>query len=203
MRDPLATPDATWYFLFIIYSYEGFSRVMTAVTTERLLQLLMPEPAGLSAPELRRALRTQVSQPTIWRLLDALRSTGAVIVEGRGRATRYHAAARRDPAALRSLQMHRAAARRLVADPGARDTALRRLERLRAVNPHGRTYHDRWQALLDGPLPSLLRAMTEDSELAETLRKESPFTVLVTPAERRSAFARSRTARQASRKTAE
>ena len=29
---------------------------------------------------------------------DALRSTGAVIVEGRGRATRYHAAARRDPA---------------------------------------------------------------------------------------------------------
>ena len=176
---------------------------MTAATADRLLQLLMPEPAGLSAPELQRVLRPKVSQPTLWRLLEALQSRGAVIVEGRGRATRYHAAARRDPATLRSLQMHRAAARRLVREPGARATAVRRLEKLRSINAHGHAYHDRWQALLDGPLPTLLRMMTEDSESAETLRKESPFTVLVTPAERRAVFERFRTCPSTSRKTAE
>jgi len=42
--------------------------------------------------------------------------------------------------------------------------------------------------LLDGPLPALLRTMTEASEQADALRKESPFTVLVTPAERRRIF---------------
>ena len=69
-----------------------------------------------------------------------------------------------------------------------------RLNKLRAVNPHGRVYHDRWEALLDSPLPTLLRAITESSEQAETLRKESPLTILVTPEERRRVFENVRTA---------
>jgi hypothetical protein len=56
------------------------------------------------------------------------------------------------------------------------------------VEGRGRVYHDRWEALLDGPLPALLRTITENSEQAEALRKESPFTVLVTPRERRRVF---------------
>ena len=71
---------------------------------------------------------------------------------------------------------------------------LTRPRKLRKVNPHGRVYHDRLEALLDGPLPELLRTITETSEQAETVRKESPFTVLVTPEERRQVFRDVRTA---------
>jgi hypothetical protein len=155
---------------------------------EQVLQLLAVEQAGLRAPDLLRLIRPRVSQPTLWRILDGLRSEGKITVEGRGRATRYHAASRTDAAALRSLRLHQYAARRLAGDPSLRGIARKRLSKLREVNPHGRVYHDRWEALLDGPLPALLRTITETSEQAETLRKESPLTILVTPAEQRRAF---------------
>jgi hypothetical protein len=135
-----------------------------------------------------RLIRPRVSQPTLWRILDGLRSEGRITVEGRGRATRYHSASRTDAAALRSLHLHQCAARRLAGDPTLREVARERLRKLREVNPHGRVYHDRWESLLDGPLPALLRTITESSELADALRKESPFTILVTPEERRRVF---------------
>jgi hypothetical protein len=135
-----------------------------------------------------RLVRPRISQPTLWRILDGLRSEGRITVEGRGRATRYHGASRTDAAALRSLRLHQCAARRLAGDPALREVVRERLHRIRVVNPHGRAYHDRWEALLDGPLPALLRTITESSEQADTLRKESPLTVLVTPEERRRVF---------------
>jgi hypothetical protein len=55
-------------------------------------------------------------------------------------------------------------------------------------------YHDRWAALLDGPLTRLLSALTEVSEQADALRKESPFTPLVTAEERRRVFESTRAA---------
>jgi hypothetical protein len=167
---------------------------MRPTPREQVLGLLALEPAGLRAPELLRLVRPRVSQPTLWRVLDGLRSEGRITVEGCGRATRYHAASRTNAAALRSLRMHRCAARRLAGDPALRTVVRERLDKLRAVNPHGRVYHDRWEALLDGPLPTLLRLITETSEHADTLRKESPLTILVTPEERRRAFANVRTA---------
>jgi hypothetical protein len=133
-------------------------------------------------------IRPSVSQPTLWRVLDGLRSEGRIMVEGRGRATHYHATARYDLSALRSLRLHRCAARRLAGNPELRQIALERLRKLRKVNPHGRAYQDQWEALLAGPLPALLRMMTETSEQADALRKESPFTILVTPEERRRVF---------------
>jgi hypothetical protein len=160
---------------------------------EQVLRLLAVEPAGLRTPDLLRLIRPRVSQPTLWRILDDLRSEGRITVEGRGRATRYHAASTTDAAALRSLRLHQCAARRLAGDPALRGVVRERLKKLRAVNPHGRVYHDRWEALLDGPLPTLLRMITETSEQAETLRKESPLTILVTPEERRRAFENVRT----------
>jgi hypothetical protein len=66
--------------------------------------------------------------------------------------------------------------------------AVDRLQQRRRVNPHGRPYHDRWAALLEGPLPRLLRTLNEVSELADALRQESPFTVLVPVDERRRIF---------------
>jgi len=181
----------------IIYSYFIHSRrgsAMRPTPREQVLRLLTVEPAGLRAPDLMRSIRPRPSQPTLWRILDGLRSEGRITVEGRGRATRYHAASTTDATSLRSLRLHQYAARRLVGDPALRAVVRERLRKLRAVNPHGRAYHDRWEALLDGPLPALLRMSTETSEQAETLRKESPLTILVTPEERRRAFADVRTA---------
>lgn len=161
---------------------------MQQTPREQVLRHLMVEPGGLRMPELIRRIRPRISQPTLWRVLDGLRAEGRIAVEGRGRATRYHATTRNDVAALRSLRLHQCAARRLASDPDLRRVARERLVKLRQVNPHGRAYHDRWNALIDGPLPALLRTMTEASEQADALRKESPFTVLVTPAERRRIF---------------
>lgn len=161
---------------------------MRSTPREQVLQLLAVEPAGLSALDLMRRIRPRISQPTLWRTLDGLRSEGRIATQGRARATRYHATARMDLPALRSLRLHQVAARRLAANPELRRIAHQRLRKLREANPHGRVYQDRWQALLDGPLPLLLRTMTETSEQADALRKESPFTILVTPEERRRAF---------------
>lgn len=161
---------------------------MRPTTREQVLQLLAVEPAGLSAAELMRLIRPRKSQPTLWRTLDGLRAEGRIATQGRARATRYHATARIDLPSLRSLQLHQVAARRLAANPELRGIARQRLQKLHDANPHGRVYQDRWAGLLGGPLPALLRTMTEASEQADALRKESPFTILVTPEERRRVF---------------
>jgi len=155
---------------------------------DRVLQLLMGEPLGLSEPRIRDLVRPRISQPTLWRILDSLRTEGRIAVEGRARATRYHASEATTLSVLRSRRLHERAARRLAGDPALREVARERLQKLRQVNPHGRVYHDRWQALLDGPLPRLLRTMTEASEQSDALRQESPLTVLVTAEERRRVF---------------
>ena len=161
---------------------------MQKTPQDSVLQLLMSEPLGLSAPDIRRLVRPRISQPTLWRILDGLRTEGRITVEGRARATRYHASEESGLSILRSRRLHERAARRLAGDPALREVARDRLEKLRQVNPHGRVYHDRWQALLDGPLTRLLRAMTEASEQSDTMRQESPLTGLVTAEERRRVF---------------
>lgn len=158
---------------------------MKQMLMESVVDLLSGHPDGLSATAIRRSLPRRVSQPTLWRHLDQLRARGLVTVEGRGRATRYHAVARRDVGALRSRRLHESVAGRLRRDPRLLESARERLAFLRQVNPHGVTYHDRWQELIDGPMPQLLRMLVEDSETADALRKESPFTALVLPADRR------------------
>lgn len=155
---------------------------------EDVLRLLLAAPSGLSAPAIRDLLKPRVSQPTLWRALERLRSQGRVTTEGRARATRYYAAKHTSLSALRSRRLHQSVARRLAVDPSLRELARERLLKLRQVNPHGRIYHDRWEDLLNGPLPRLLRAMTEVSEQSDAMRQESPFSVLVTAEERRRAF---------------
>lgn len=154
----------------------------------KVLNLLMLHGEGLSAPQLMTQLRPRVSQPTLWRTLDRLRARGALTREGNARATRYHARTRTDPAVLRSRRMHGSVARRLLREPALRAQALERLAKLRAANPHGRRYHDRWHELLQGPLVELVRVMTESSETADLLRKESPLSVFISPAERKRIF---------------
>jgi hypothetical protein len=151
---------------------------------DQVLTQLAASPRGLSAPELRRRVQPSVSQPTLWRALDRLRAAGRVIAAGRARATHYHAAEPTALAVLRSRALHRAVASTLARQPERITQVRTRLAHLRTVNPHGAPYHDRWEALLAGPLPALLRALHEESESADTLRKESPFTTLVPRAQR-------------------
>jgi hypothetical protein len=153
-------------------------------TPDLVLQLLLTEARGLGEPEIRRRLRPGISQPTLWRVLNGLRAEGRVAVEGRARATRYHAVERTDLPTLRSRRLHQFVAERVARDPALRELARARLEKLRRVNPHGRVYHDRWAELLDGPLPALLRTLTEPSAPSDDLRKESPFTTLLDATER-------------------
>jgi len=161
---------------------------MKTALEKTVLNMLLMQGDGLSATELLMRLRPRVSQPTLWRTLDSLRAQGALIREGKARATRYHARNRIDPAVLRSRRMHESVAKRLLREPVLRVQALERLDKLRAVNPHGRRYHDRWYELLQGPLVDVLRVMTEHSEVADVLRKESPMSALVLPAERQRIF---------------
>ena len=157
-------------------------------TPAQVLQLLLTEAHGLAEPEIRRRLQPPVSQPTLWRVLNALRSEGRIRVDGRARATRYHAAEHVDVNTLRRRRLHRHIAERLVRDMSLRDRVQQRLELLRQVNPHAAVQHDRWAGLLAGPLPALLRVLTEASESSDDLRRESPFTVLADDAERMHIF---------------
>lgn len=155
---------------------------------DQVIRLLLTEPQGLSEPEIRHRLRPRTSQPTLWRVLNSLRAEGRVAVVGRARATRYQSCERTDVPALRSRRLHQLVAERLVRDPSLCNLARERLQILRQVNPHECKHHDRWAALMDGPLPALLRTMTEVSEHADALRKQSPFTVLVDTNDRRRIF---------------
>ena len=161
---------------------------MQQIDAEQVVRVLLTAPQGMRAPEIMKRLKPRISQPTLWRALNKLRSEGRVIMNGSARATRYHATERDELSVLRSLRLHEVVAQRLVRDPALLETARERLRRLRQVNPHGHVYHDRWATLLDGSLPSLLRTMTEPSEQAATLRQESPFTVLVPADERQRVF---------------
>jgi hypothetical protein len=69
---------------------------------QRVLRILAAAPDGLSAPELRRRLGSKLSQPTLWRCLNALRTRGVLVVDGRARSTRYRLAAKHGSRTSRS-----------------------------------------------------------------------------------------------------
>ena len=161
---------------------------MSPSTRDQVLQMLLTQAEGLREPEIRHRLRPPISQPTLWRVLNCLRAEGRIAVEGRARATRCHATEHTDLPTLRSRRLHQQVAEQLARDPSLRALARQRLEKLRQVNPHGRIYHDHWAGLLDGPLPLLLRWLTETSAQSDDLRKESPFTALLDPAQRERLF---------------
>jgi hypothetical protein len=150
----------------------------------KILALLAARPDGATVAELRALLESRPSQPTLSRRLLGLRMRGQVVVIGKGPATRYHVAAPSDLPKLRSRLLHEAVALKLVRDPGLVERAQDRLDRLRKSNPSARRHHDRWRELLAGPPAALLRAITEDSEAASDLRKQSPLTTLLDSRER-------------------
>jgi hypothetical protein len=156
-----------------------------------IVALLASAPDGLSAPQILAGLGNRISQPTLSRRLTDLRAHGRVVAVGKARATRYfYTGSRVELAAVRSRMLHERIARRVVRDPALLTQVRRRLKQLSKVNPSGRVYHQQWGELLDADLPSLLRTMVAESERSDALRKESPFTVLATPEDRKQVFSR-------------
>jgi len=156
---------------------------------DRLAGHLAAMPDGAAAPVLAALLG--VSQPTLSRMLSRLQYRGLVLAEGKARSRRYHwIGGRPGLAALRRRRLHEVIAHKLVNQPELLADARHRLASISQANPAGRPYHEQWQDLMEGPRHRLLRKMTEDSEDADLLRKESPFTALVDVDERREVFRR-------------
>ncbi len=97
------------------------------------------------------------------------------------------------PAALltqqerRSLWLHRAIATTIQAEPErALVVARENLSTRRRVDEASRaeTWRQAWEALLGGPLDSLLAALCSTSTYASQLRQTAPFAGLLTPRER-------------------
>ncbi|MDZ7788922.1 MAG: hypothetical protein U5L08_00215 [Xanthomonadales bacterium] len=156
---------------------------------DRLIGHLAAMPDGAPAPVLCGLLG--VSQPTLSRMLRRLQGRGLILAEGSARSRRYHwIGGRPGLAALRRRRLHEIIAHKLVDHPELIDQARERLAAISKSNAAGRPYHEQWLELMQGPRHRLLRKMTEDSEEAELLRKESPFTALIDADERREVFQR-------------
>ncbi|HEY7797496.1 MAG TPA: hypothetical protein VIA80_01930 [Hyphomonadaceae bacterium] len=106
---------------------------------ERVLKVLAAVPEGLSAPELRRRLGSKLSQPTLWRCLNALRLRGDLVVDGRARATRYRAAVQRNStmSKRRSFERYEAPVNQQVSFGGVREEAAHpvQIEGFRRMTP--------------------------------------------------------------------
>ena len=88
-----------------------------------------------------------------------------------------------DRATARSRAYHREVARRL-RKPMV-DEARYVLYRWREQDRIDPRYADRWQRILDLPLPEIRRALTDEGEGADDLRQNSPFAGVLSEPERR------------------
>ena len=97
----------------------------------------------------------------------------------------------------RSLWLHRAVAGKVAIDP-VRTLAIarRNLVRLRAEHSRGPVVadFDEWDALIEGPLETLLDTLVSPSPRAIELRQNSPFAGVLTERERTKALAAFRAA---------
>lgn len=88
-----------------------------------------------------------------------------------------------------SIRYHQLVAHKLRANPElVLQKARANLDRLRRQHPSSEPYMARWQALLDGPLDTLLAVMVSPEEDARALRQCTPFAGILTPRERWAAF---------------
>lgn len=89
---------------------------------------------------------------------------------------------------LKQLWLHRAVAGKVVQNPAALlATASINLRRLRRMHPGGLSWDwlDRWEAVIDDGVESVLEVLTSSAAYAIELRTTSPFAGILTEAERR------------------
>ena len=90
----------------------------------------------------------------------------------------------------RSLAYHQVIAERLLRNPGQIvEKARRNLKRLQSLHPYAAHLLSLWDAWLDLPPAMLTEEIMGTSELARDMRQASPFSGLLSAAERRSVLA--------------
>lgn len=93
----------------------------------------------------------------------------------------------------KSLAFHRIIARHLLDDPDrVRAKARSNLRTMQRADAAGRSapYLDRWAELLDGPEAALIAALFDTSDQARSLRQVTPFSGVMTDAERATVYPR-------------
>ena len=89
----------------------------------------------------------------------------------------------------RSLELHRAIAAKLKADPALLEIARENLTRWCASRGRSQPYFDAWQEILSRPLADILALLEEDSEHMDAMRQATPFAGVLEPAERWAVYA--------------
>ena len=84
----------------------------------------------------------------------------------------------------RSLALHEAVGRKLLADPAVVERARAKLEEWLAGGGRSTPLWLRWREVLDRPLDEIVAFLGDPSEDAAWLRKASPFAGVLEPRER-------------------
>jgi hypothetical protein len=85
----------------------------------------------------------------------------------------------------RSLEMHRLVGQKLLANPTLLERARANLTRWQTTGSSGVQHAlDAWQEILARPMPMIVAFLESNSEEAIRLRQSSPFTGILTAAER-------------------
>jgi len=96
-------------------------------------------------------------------------------------------------AELRSIGLHRLVVEHLRSEPELLDRARDRVTGwVEDGYPVPPSVANRWRELLGRPLPEILAALVEDSEVARDMRQSSPFAGVLTQDERAAVIRRTR-----------
>jgi hypothetical protein len=88
----------------------------------------------------------------------------------------------------RSLAFHAAIAERIKNNPELINTAKETIARWELNSPHIVSLMKKWKDLLSGPIDILVQKITSQSEEMTNLRQSTPFTRILTPAERKKIY---------------
>ena len=169
-----------WRTIFYSFTIHQMDKIET-----QILGNLALHPDGMAAEDLRAVIRPKISQPTLWRRLDRLRTVGRVRAIGKGRGTRYvNLGSDHSISDLRSKALHIQIGRKLMRRPELIGKARERLQRMYQSTPYSKDYLDRWEELLAGPLQQVLQVLGADDEQSRALRHVSPFAGILTEKER-------------------
>jgi transcriptional regulator with XRE-family HTH domain len=151
--------------------------------------------AGLSLRELADRAKTSAATLSMYEtgIKEPRLSTLTRLIDAAGADLVIKVQPRLSQTERRSLELHRAVADKLQANP-ARVLAkakmnlkkLRRIHSDRAPYP----YFDTWDRFLSGQIDELLRVLTSPAQSARDLRSSSPFAGVLTEAERQRVLAR-------------
>lgn len=84
----------------------------------------------------------------------------------------------------RSLALHAAVARRLLADPSLWEHARERLQHWRATGSRHPHFLRAWEGLLEAPIEQVAAAILDPGDRGQRLRRSSPFAFVLNSRER-------------------